>query len=469
MKKTKIKKTNILLIKNFIMFSILIIILFQISSMVAKSILEDYVIHNAGQYFAGGIAKTDYKKIDITKIEKIGGFLYILNDKLQVVYSKGTNAPKRESLTPEDISLLVNGEYEGKQGKLYASMASFQGDDGRTYVCLACIPADKVQITSTILNVSDVGSQFVGIMLFTVVLFLGGYWATVVLLARQINVKVTKPIYVITEALGRVREGEYNTRLELEADNEFIYIRDAFNYMIQELEYLKEENLKEAENRTRLLSDIGHDIKTPITVIQGYLTAILNGDIKEGAKREEYLKACFNNTMHLTELMQMLLDYTKFDRADYKLDIKRVEITELVRKIIIDYYQIMEEKALSIEINIPEEDIFAEVDEKEMRRAIVNLLNNAITHNEPGTEINVTILRNEYLSLVIADSGYPIPEILKQHIFEPFVCGEASRSDSSHNGLGLSIVNRIISMHHGNIRIEDNWRDYTKAFIIELL
>lgn len=465
--KTKIKKTNVLLIKNFIMFSVLIIIIYQAASMVARSIWEDYVVDTAGQYFAEGIAVADYSSIDLSKIEKIGGFLYILDSDFRVVYAKGKDGIGRKTLTSKDISLLVSGEYEGKQGKLYASMKNFTGTDGKSYVCLACIPADKVQITSTILNVFDVGSEFFGIVLLTVILFFGGYWVTVVLLAKQIDTKITKPIYIITEALGRVREGDYDIRLELEADNEFIYIKDAFNYMIQELNYLKQENHKETEYRTRLLSDIGHDIKTPITIIQGYLTVILNGDIKENTKKEEYLRACLNNTMHLSELMQMLLDYTKFDRADYELNLKKVEFTEFVREIIIDYYKIIADREFSIEINIPEEDIYLEIDEKEMRRAVGNLLNNAIVHNEPGTEINVSILKGDSLSLIVADTGQEIPDSLKNHIFEPFVCGEASRSNSSHNGLGLSIVNRIIGKHHGSIRIEDNWKGYTKAFIIE--
>lgn len=465
--KTKIKKTNVLLIKNFIMFSVLIIVIFQVASMVARSIWEDYVVNTAGQYFAKGIAMADYSAIDTSKIEKIGGFLYILDSDFRVVYVKGKDGIARKTLTSKDISLLVSGEYEGEQEKLYASMKNFTGVDKKPYVCLACIPADKVQITSTILNVFDVGSEFFGIVLLTVILFFGGYWVTVVLLAKQIDKKITKPIYVITEALGRVREGDYDIRLELEANNEFIYIKDAFNYMIQELNYLKQENRKETEYRTRLLSDIGHDIKTPITIIQGYLTAILNGDIKENVKKEEYLKACLNNTMHLSELMQMLLDYTKFDRADYELNLKKVEFTEFVREIIIDYYKIIADRELTIEINIPDEDIYLEIDEKEMRRAVGNLLNNAIVHNEPGTEINVSILKGDSLSMIVADSGHEIPDSLKNHIFEPFVCGEVSRSNSNHNGLGLSIVNRIIGKHHGNIRIEDNWKGYTKAFIIE--
>jgi signal transduction histidine kinase len=450
------------------MFSVLIILIYQVASMVARSIWEDYVVHSAGQYFAEGIVNSDYTTIDISKIEKIGGFLYILDKNFRVVYVKGNDTIELNSLTPMDISLLVNGNYEGKQGNIYASMKNFMGNDGEAYVCLAGIPADKVQITSTILNVFDIGSEFFGIILLTLVLFLGGYWATVLLLSRQINVKITKPIYVITEALGRVREGEYNARLELEAENEFIYIRDAFNYMIQELNHLKQENIKEIECRTRLLSDIGHDIKTPITIIQGYLSAILNGDIKDDGKKNEYLGACLNNTMHLSELMQMLLDYTKFERADYELNLKSVEITEFVRKIIIDYYKILVDKDFTIEINISDEEIYAEIDEKEMRRAIGNVINNAIVHNNPGTKLNVSVSKSDTIILVVADTGYEIPDSLKTNIFEPFVCGEASRSDCSHNGLGLSIVSRIIQKHHGDIRIEDNWMGYTKAFVIEI-
>lgn len=450
------------------MFSVIIIVIYQVSSMVARSIWEDYVIHSVEQYFAEGIVSPNYEDIDISNIEKIGGFLYILDENFQVVYIKGNDPILLKQLTARDISLLVNGRYEGRTGKIYASMTNFIGSNGIEYVCLAGIPADKVQITFTILNVFDAGIEFLGIILLTLVLFFGGYWATVILLSKQINKKITKPIYSITDALSRVRAGEYNAHLELEAENEFIYIRDAFNYMIRELNHLKQENLMEIEYRTRLLSDIGHDIKTPITIIQGYLSAIVNGDVNDERKKIEYLGACLNNTKHLSELMQMLLDYTKFDRMDHELDLKLVEITEFIRKVIIDYYKIIFDRGCSIEIQIVDQEIYANIDETEIRRAIGNLINNAISHNELGTKIYVSLSISDKIRLVIADTGNEISANLKKDIFDPFVCGEKSRSDTSHNGLGLSIVYRIIQKHHGSIHIEENWEGYTKAFIIEI-
>lgn len=450
------------------MFSVIIIVIYQVASMVAGIIWEDYVIHIAGQYFAEGITISDYKSIDISKIEKINGFIYIVDEELNVIYVKGKDSIKLTKLSAIDMASLVNGTFESSNGKLYASMKSFIAMDGNDYACIAFIPAEKVQITSTILNVFDVGIEMLGIIFITVTLFFIGYWATVLLLSKQINNKITKPIYTITKALGRVRNGDYNARLELEADNEFVYIRDAFNYMIQELNHLKQENLKEIEYRTRLMSDIGHDIKTPITIIHGYLSAILNGDISDEQKKKEYLASCLNNSNHLTDLMQMLLDYSKFDRADYKLNLKEVEITEFVRKVIIDYYKMIVDNGLTIDINIPDEEIYAIIDEKEMRRALGNIINNGIIHNSPGTSIYVSILKEDNLRIGIADDGKEISDDLKLHIFEPFVCGEASRSDSNHNGLGLSIVRRIIQKHQGRIHIEDSWMGYTKAFIIEI-
>lgn len=466
--KNKIKKIDKLLMKNFILFSVLIVIIFQITTMISKGIWSDYMIQIVGEYFASQIVNSDYKKIDTNRIEKIGGWVYILNDDFEVIYIKGKENNKNLFLTATDIAQLINGKYVENQKEIYASFQDFIGLDGERYICLVCIPANNVEITSTILNVSDVGIEFMGIVLITIFLFICGYWATIVILAKQIDSKITKPIYAITEALNRVRNGEYHTKLELKANNEFLYIKDSFNYMIRELDQLKIENKKEIDKRTRLLSDIGHDLKTPITIIQGYLGAIINGDIQDNQKKEAYLKLSLSNTIHLSELIELLLNYSKFDMEEYKINIQKIELTEFVREIVADYYQVIENSGMYINVEIPADSIYAEVDELEISRLIKNLLNNGIQHNEIGTSIYIGIRREETISLIIADNGKAISEELKASIFEPFVCGELSRNDTKRNGLGLAIVYKIVQKHHGTIKIIDLWEGYTKAFIIEL-
>ena len=111
--------------------------------------------------------------------------------------------------------------------------------------------------------------------------------------------------------------------------------------------------------------------------------------------------------------------------------------------------------------------IEAEIDFKIFKRAIINLLYNILQHNPAG--INALVCLTNQKKIIIADSGELISEEIKDKIFDPFVCGDKARNPEKHNsGLGLSITKKIVEMHNGRLYLEQEWKGYTKAFIIEL-
>lgn len=247
------------------------------------------------------------------------------------------------------------------------------------------------------------------------------------------------------------------------------YVRMVVRMMkkIEEDEHRR--NMEYERRRNLMLSDIAHDIRTPITTISGYSQAITSGKVKPG-ELDEYLTAIRNKSGRLTELVGLLFDYVKLDSEGFEPDLKPVDICEVARECVAFLYDDMENKEMELDIDIPEEPFVVSADKIHLSRAITNLINNAVKHNEKGTLLRISVLpEGSSVTVEVADSGEKIPEEIAEHIFDPFVMGESSRSTKNGSGLGLSIVKKTVEMHGGTVELKELSGDpYTKAFVITI-
>lgn len=224
------------------------------------------------------------------------------------------------------------------------------------------------------------------------------------------------------------------------------------------------------QQRNLLLSDVAHDLKTPMTTIVGYTSALREGSVDSPEKKQEYLDTIYHKSMQMNELLLLLFEYVKLDSAGFSLKKEDVDLCELLRECISVFYTDFEEKNMEVSIDIPETPILFSADRIQFERAIHNLMANALAHNPPGTKVSISICKRAYVLFIsIRDSGNVIPEETAAHLFEPFVQGDASRNSKSGSGLGLSITEKIISMHGGTIALnQDAQNDFTKSFVITL-
>lgn len=242
---------------------------------------------------------------------------------------------------------------------------------------------------------------------------------------------------------------------------------------VNEVEKKRVEREKEYERqRNLLLSDITHDIKTPITTIAGFSKALSDGTIAPD-QQQEYLDAVYNKSMKVSDLVSLLFEYIKLDSKGYVLNRAPLDFAELVRECVAGVYTELEDKKFDVELDIPEHEITVNADKMQLERAINNILSNTIRHNDEGTKVIVSMKKemNEAI-LRISDTGARIDREDAIHIFEPFVRGDKSRTSGSGNGLGLSITKKIVEMHDGRITLiqYNNFEKYklTKTFEIRL-
>lgn len=233
----------------------------------------------------------------------------------------------------------------------------------------------------------------------------------------------------------------------------------------------QEEVLRQQYEKARnlMLSDIAHDLRTPITTIAGYSKALNDGMVTSEEKKKEYLEAIENKSKRMSDLITLLFDYVRLDSDNFSLKRTEVDIAELLRENVALLYSDVEEKEMSIQVEIPDEVVKVELDSLQFSRVIINLINNALKHNEAGTEITLEMkVEKDYIQIQVSDNGKMIAPLIADHIFEPFVVADASRESKGGSGLGLSIAKKIVEMHGGTIRLEQDYERHRKSFIIDM-
>ena len=249
----------------------------------------------------------------------------------------------------------------------------------------------------------------------------------------------------------------------------FYYVKIVTKEMSEISRIQREERMEFDRRRNLMLSDIAHDLRTPITTISGYAQALKDNVVKDEEKRLEYLQAIENKSKRMSDLINLLFEYVKLDSDGFTLDTEELDLCELLRENAALIYQDMEEAGMDFEIDIPEEEFLITADKMQMSRVVTNLMVNAIRHNEPGTKILLRMTeRLGMVTVQIADTGACIPEDIKENLFEPFSKGDKSRSDGKGSGLGLSIAKKVIDMHGYELSLENGPEGYTKSFTIKI-
>lgn len=221
-------------------------------------------------------------------------------------------------------------------------------------------------------------------------------------------------------------------------------------------------------NRNLMLSDIAHDLRTPMTTVAGYAKAIQDGMVTDPQKMDEYLSVIQAKSMRMNELINLLFEYVKLDSEGFHLDKKPLNLIELLRENAAMLYSDMEENGMELVIDLPEMEWKVEADRLQMSRVVTNLLTNAMRHNDAGTKILVRAdCEDDKARIVIADNGKEIPPSVAGHLFEPFAMGDESRNSKGGSGLGLSIAAKIVAMHGWKLSL-GNYPGYTKAFFIDI-
>ena len=257
-------------------------------------------------------------------------------------------------------------------------------------------------------------------------------------------------------------------------ENKKIFIKDngvvsKISFEINELIYSHNQELsrqKRLEQANKeLLTSLSHDVRTPLTSLLGYLDALESGIVDDGEK-EEYIKIARKKAYDLKRLIDTLFDWFKIDSKELKLIMQDTDICELTKEIVIDWLPTLEQKEITPEIEIPDEEWIIELDLSAYKRMVSNLIQNAVEHSS-CSRLEIAAKQNDsIISIIVKDNGIGIGKDKLPQVFERLYKGDTSRSRQS-SGLGLSIVKELAKMHAGRVTVQSNIGEYTE-FTIEL-
>lgn len=268
--------------------------------------------------------------------------------------------------------------------------------------------------------------------------------------------RISKPLQEINEITKIIASGEFNKRVSVNSKDEIGQLAYSFNYMANELEKLE-------EMRRDFIANVSHELRSPLTLIKGYIKGLMDMDLSK-EKKEQYLSIIYEETEKLTELINNLLDLSKMESGQYPLNISEFEINELIRRNIIKFSGKIEEKNLNVEVLFKNDPIMVKGDKDSISQILLNIIDNAIKFmdNEDSLIIKTEVKDNKgYIS--IEDTGIGIPKKDLPNIWKRFYKGDKSRSRQvMGTGLGLSIVKEIIKAHGEEIWVESEVGKGTK-------
>lgn len=271
--------------------------------------------------------------------------------------------------------------------------------------------------------------------------------AGVILFTFLLHRKIRRGTAVLNEAIRSCREpgGFRGDRSRIPA--EFVDVLDTLDHLMSRLNEL-------TRDRQRIIADISHDLRTPLTVISGCAQAFTDGKIPPEEK-SRYMGVIRDRARLASSLIDSLFEYAKMDHPDYRPVRQKLDFCEFVKEYLAGRYLEMEQAGFTLQADIPEENLPVYADAGLMRRILDNLIGNALRCNPAGTCITVMIRGDgREAALSVADDGVGIPPELAARIFEPFMTGDAARRSGGGTGLGLSIVEKAVLLQNGRISLK---------------
>ena len=238
---------------------------------------------------------------------------------------------------------------------------------------------------------------------------------------------------------------------------------------VRSLQEQRERELAQIEQqRNQFITDVAHDLRTPVMAISGMAHALSDGLVRDEAMRDEYLQSICDKSDKMGDLVSSVFDYTKLGGGNFTLQRESIDLPQLLLNEAAVAYTDIEDAGMHFSVHVPEDRCIIDADKLQFSRLVANLIANAIKHNGPGTEIALILVRQAGVAYVIvADTGVPIMQS-PDDLFQPFMQGDASRSSSAGgSGLGLSICKRIADMHGFSLSIAQPYGRFTKAFVLQ--
>ena len=261
-----------------------------------------------------------------------------------------------------------------------------------------------------------------------------------------------KKLKELNQDLTRIMADGSDEKVMIFTDDKVLAeLADLINRLLEDRRTLKADYRCQENASRKMLSNISHDIKTPLTVILGYLE-IMRMDSPD----EEMLKKVEDKAGQVLEMMNQFFTLAKLEAGDTELEAVQIPVNEVCRESILDFYEILSQKGFEVDINVPEKAVYVLGDREALHRILCNLVSNAVRYGGDGNYIGLSIrYEQEWVYIDVRDRGKGIDKVFADSVFDRLFTMEDSRSRRIQgNGLGLTIARNLAIQMGGDIILQ---------------
>ncbi len=382
------------------------------------------------------------------RLEKDSSFLVVYYKKEFIYVGDNDEEENWYEILPEyeaveDESHFEDGFYVGGALQALVKKVDFVDSNGG-YGSAFIVTKSKVLL--------DMAKSFMNELLISVIFVL---LVTSGILTWWIYRSVTMPLKKLRQATQNMKEGNLDFTLEVDSDDTLGELCADFEEMRKRLKMTIEEKMEYDKESKELISNISHDLKTPITAIKGYVEGIMDGVADTPEKMDRYIKTIYNKTNDMDKLINELTFYSKIDTNRIPYVFNRINVAAYFNDCVDEISDELAAKNIKLQyFNYVESDVKVIADVEQMKRVINNIISNSIKYMDKEQGIIIIRIKDvgDFIQVEIEDNGKGIGVKELPYIFDRFYRTDASRnSKQGGSGIGLSIVKKIVEDHGGQI------------------
>ena len=266
--------------------------------------------------------------------------------------------------------------------------------------------------------------------------------------------KMNRGLKEIQKKLSDIIEQKSTEKVLIQTDQKTIKLfLIQINRLLDYNQQVIADYVKTKESLRKLLSNMSHDLKTPLTVILGYVEKLNLDNSMSIEERSQVISRLHQKTLNVIALLNQFFDLVKLDSGDYSLPLNRISINEVCRKNILEFYDLLQSKNLRVEVNIPEQYYYILGNEEALNRVLSNLISNAIRYGSDGGVFGLTVREDgDFIAIDVWDKGKGIAKVHQELVFERlYTLDDARNPEFQGSGLGLSITKHLIEAMKGSI------------------
>ncbi len=260
----------------------------------------------------------------------------------------------------------------------------------------------------------------------------------------------------VLEELHLIAQGDYDRRIPFQLAGDMGKVVTSINRLVDSTVSAMEDERMIEKSKDELITNVSHDIRTPLTSIIGYLGLVINGKPKTPEETKRYTEIAYHKAQQMKALVDDLFEYTTTSPNGAPLRLNDIPVANFLEQVAADFELEAQKRQMTIEVIPPKRKMVLEMDAEKMVRVIHNLLSNAIKYGRENTKITIEVLeQKDIITIAVRNIGEPISKEVLEHLFARFYRAEGSRSkETGGTGLGLAIADNIVRSHGGRMLAE---------------